>query len=126
MKALVQTTRRPDITIYRNGRIDISAHVVALLKINQGDVVNVVRDDEGEIYLCVSFRVPLYGRFSGRCVFTNRKGHHMRTYSKSICNELFQLMHAPESMRIAHIAIGEMHCIDGLSILTLILKRETT
>jgi hypothetical protein len=125
MKALITAaSRRPDITIYRSGRIDISAHVADKLDIHQEDVIDIAADDDGEIYLYVSHRAPLYGRFRGRCVRTNRCGRHMRAHSEPICDELFRQMHLPASVLVARIASGELRTINNVNYLTLILKRH--
>ena len=51
-KFLGEKTRRPDITFYRNGRIDITASVAERLSLRAGDVIDIARGKE-EYYLYV-------------------------------------------------------------------------
>lgn len=66
MENLLSNTRKPDITFYRNGRIDISAHVVKALELQRGDSIGVTTD--GYEYLLYVTHRGGNGRFDAMCM----------------------------------------------------------
>ncbi len=75
VSVLGERTRKADIKVRRNGRIDISARVVRMLGIRPGDVVDLAVDD-GEYYLYVRRRHSegVHGRHEGVCTPTTKNG----------------------------------------------------
>ncbi|MCU6767354.1 hypothetical protein OCV73_00055 [Barnesiella propionica] len=107
-KLLGNTTRRPDITFYKNGRIDITARVARLLGISRGDVIDICTDGY-EYYLYVRLHASgnNLGRHEAQCIPTNRspKCRNFRTYSSRLCKIILERCNAKE--RIAF-PIGEL------------------
>lgn len=86
--------RKTDLTFYKNGRIDISAHVANILSIHKGDVIDVLIDnpDYGmEIYLYVRMRAPTVGKYEATCFQTHKRSRNFRTYSKCLSSKLLSL-----------------------------------
>lgn len=71
MENLLSNTRRPDISFYRNGRIDISACVVKALELQRGDSIGITTD--GYEYLLYVAHRGGNGRFDAMCIPTNVK-----------------------------------------------------
>ena len=84
MKSLLGNTRKPEITFFKSGRIDISASVAKHLRLCGGDVIDVMCDND-ELYLYVKVRQP-NGKHKASVYQTNRHGHNFRTYSKILAN----------------------------------------
>lgn len=108
MKSILgNTTRRPDITFYRSGRIDITAHVARILGLREGDVIDIFMDpDSGEhmLYVC-QHAADAPGRFEAQCRLTNKhkRGHNFRCHSKRLCDAI---LNASNCDNIARLPIG--------------------
>lgn len=80
MTSLLPSTRRPDITFYHNGRIDISSNIAKQLNIHSGDVIDIMSDG-GEYYLYVRLHAAV-GRHEAQCFIANTVSRHtFRAYS---------------------------------------------
>ena len=77
MIKLLERTRRPDITFFRNGRISITARVVRLLSLQPGDSINVAFH-LGECYLLAVRHQNAIGRHVAQC-------HPTKKGSKNYC-----------------------------------------
>lgn len=88
-KFLGERTRRPDITFYRNGRIDITASVAERLSLRAGDVIDIARGKE-EYYLYVRLRRAdgAVGRHEAQCYPSKSGTRNFRAYSKKICSSI--------------------------------------
>jgi hypothetical protein len=63
--SIISSTRRPDISFYRNGCIEINARVARQLALSSGDVIDICRDGD-EYFLCVRQRAAsAVGRHTG-------------------------------------------------------------
>ena len=102
---LGQTTRRPDVTFYRSGRIDITAYVARTLDLHEGDVIDILVDhDDGEYMLFVRQRAAdTPGRFEAQCCHTNKRGNNFRCHSKRLCNVILK---ASNCESVARLPIG--------------------
>ncbi|MDE6297861.1 MAG: hypothetical protein K2L89_08435 [Muribaculaceae bacterium] len=88
MKPLLESTRRPDIEIRRNGRISLSARIVRILTLEPGDTVS-VDIENGEYYLSLRARAgELIGRHHARCYPANRNSSHYRLSSVRLATSL--------------------------------------
>lgn len=104
-RILGNTTRRPDITFYRSGRIDITALVARILGLREGDVIDVLENHDGEeymLYVCQR-AADAPGRFEAQCRPTNKRGNNFRCHSKRLCNVILK---ASNSDNIARLPIG--------------------
>ena len=91
MDTLLPNSRRPDVTFYPDGRIDITAHVAKILHMQQGDVIDIVLAG-AEYLLYVRLRSnECVGRHEAQ-VYPSKRGKHkannFRAYSKTICRAI--------------------------------------
>ena len=92
MQSLVPNSRRPDVTFYPYGRIDISSHVAVKLGLRRGDVIDVA-EHMGEYLLYVRQRAEnVVGRHEA-FVFPSCKGkkqaNNFRSYSRKLCKAIY-------------------------------------
>lgn len=116
MKPLALNNVHPDIKFYPSGLITLSARVVKLLGIKEGDVINVMTEDK-EHYLYVQYRSPL-GKFSGKCLKHKRGSHYMRVYYKDLARAMIGLNKGEE----AYFRIGEPISSNGQLLLPIITR----
>lgn len=89
MRSIIGNTRRPDITFYRNGRIDITSYVTKMLGIHEGDVIDIACVDK-EYYLYIRIKGDkIVGRHRGQCFSSKQNSRNFRTYCKRLCEFLF-------------------------------------
>ena len=88
MSSILHNSRRPDVVFHNNGRIDITARIAKLLRLQDGDVVD-IDTDYGEYLLYVRLRsAQRIGRHEATVHPTNRGKHNnnnFRAYSKNLC-----------------------------------------
>lgn len=92
-RALGESFRQPDVTFYRNGRIDITSRVSRILGLQPGDVIDVAVS-QGEYYLYVRAKGrELHGRYAAQCYQTNKgnRRNNYRAYSKKITDLVLQV-----------------------------------
>lgn len=120
---VTSTSRRPDVAFFRSGRIDISARVAKILDLKQGDAIDIAREDD-EYFLYVAHRAPLFGKFRGQCIRTNKRGGHFRTYSRDLSRAVFAITKSDSLRQKENISVGETISKYGKDYLTLILRRH--
>lgn len=111
MKSILGNTRKPDITFYDNGRIDISSRVSKSLGLKQGDVIDVM-DCGLEYYLYVKLHGPTVGKHEAQCYPTKRGGHHFRAYSFRLCQEMIKASGA--SLHKIQLCAGESCAVNDI------------
>ena len=91
MTSLLQNTRRPDVSFYSSGRIDITARIARALGINPGDVINIDTDgNEYILYVCHRAE-QLTGQHEAQCYPTKRGKHrnnNYRCHSRQLCRAI--------------------------------------
>lgn len=92
MTNLLERTRRPDITFYRNGRIRIAARVARILSIHPGDSINIACRD-GEYLLFANRHETSPGRFEAQCHPTNKGCLNFCASSVRLCRALLSALH---------------------------------
>lgn len=97
---LGNNTRKADIIFHATGRIDIASHVAKQLQLTSGDVLDIMKDPDGEYYLYVKHRAPLNGRYEAMAFPTNRRGNHFRAYSRPLCSAILQTSGADSTARL--------------------------
>lgn len=113
--------RKPDITFYDNGRIDISAHVSNILSIRNGDVIDIL-DYGMEIYLYVRMHAPTVGKYGATCFETKKNSRNFRTYSTCLCKAVMDICKVSDLKKIK-LAVGEPQEIEGYgTVLPIIYK----
>lgn len=94
MDSLLHNSRKPDVSFFRSGRIDITASVCKALDLHVGDVIDVAVDGS-EYYLFVRHRhdpsSPSIGRHQATVRSTKGKSHNMRCYSSKLCQLMLSL-----------------------------------
>lgn len=108
-------TRRPDITFYRNGRIDITARITKILGLRAGDVIDIAYDS-GEFYLYRLRKADdVVGRHEAQCCSSHKGRLHpsrnLRAYSKRICDAILKVARAED---MARVIAGEVCTFDRI------------
>lgn len=104
MSTILGNTRRPDVTFYRSGRIDITSRVAKILNLGDGDVVNIDKQN-GEWLLFVKLRNSfVIGTHEARCYASKKGSRNYRAYSKRLCDAV--LVECGETEK-ARLAMGE-------------------
>lgn len=93
MPNLLNRIRRPDVTFYPGGRIDISSRIAQKLSIQKGDVIDVLAE-KGEYMLYVRLRAEgcLIGRFEAQCYHANigkHRAYNFRAHSRQLTEAVF-------------------------------------
>ena len=83
MQAILQTTRRPDVSFFPSGKIDITARVARLLDMHPGDVIDIAID--GSEYLLFVRVRQASGSHEAMVHTTKRRSHNFRCYSSRLC-----------------------------------------
>ncbi len=97
MESILGNTRRPDVTFYGSGRIDITSRVAKLLLLHDGDVIDVGKQG-GEFYLYVRMRsAGVVGKHEGRIFASKRNTRNFRAYSKRLCRAILDECGAQEA-----------------------------
>lgn len=100
MNSILGNTRRPDIRVTADGRIDISARVARALSIRKGDIIDIVTDGT-EYWLRVYLRADrASGRHEARCYPTTRGGRHFRAASRRLASALLRACSARRTVAI--------------------------
>lgn len=91
MESIISQARRPDITFFSNGRIDIAARITRILRLERGDVIG-IGIHRGEHYLYVRFRSgERRGRYEGTCYPSKGRSRHCRTCSVRLSRAMLSL-----------------------------------
>lgn len=79
MLKVITSPRRPDITVYASGRINLTARVVALLRLHDGDSLNVAYDPP-EILIFADQKASPQARFFAACHPSNPRNASKPAY----------------------------------------------
>lgn len=98
MTSLLPNSRRPDVTFYPDGRIDITARIAKHLNMAAGDVIDIA-EHQGEYLLYVRLKAAqTVGRHEA-CVYPTKRGKHhannFRTYSRRLTDAIFRASSVP-------------------------------
>ena len=124
MTSLLGRSRKPDLTVHRHGKIDITARTAKTLGLRKGDVVDIV-EDGGEYYLTVRHRAEdTVGRHEGVVSPTNPRclrHHNFRCYSRKLAKAVMEICGADgrDSLRLM---TGEEVEIDGRKAVCVIMR----
>lgn len=96
MTSILGNTRKPDVSFYRNGRIDITARVVKALGIEKGDVIDVAMDGDEYLLYVAHKGKDVAGAHEARCYPSNvRNTHNYRCHSKRLCEAMVAAVRTP-------------------------------
>lgn len=93
IRALGNVSRRPDLTAFRSGQIDISSAISKSLGIEAGDVIDIAQL-KGEYYLYIRAKGnTLRGRHQAQChnIVKGNNRHNFRAYSRKITDMLLSV-----------------------------------
>lgn len=85
MHSVLCNTRRPDITFYPNGRIDITSRIAKMLNLCDGDVIDVAVNGPEYMLYIKHRRESIAGSHECTCHASKRNSRNFRTYSRRLC-----------------------------------------
>ncbi len=92
MTSLLKNSRRPDVSFYPDGRIDITSRIAKQLSLGEGDVIDVAIH-KGEYLLYVRHKKEnIVGAYEATVHATKKyktAAYNMRAYSLKLTNALF-------------------------------------
>lgn len=112
-ESLLGNTRKPDVSFFKDGRIDITSRVARALDLADGDVIDVVRCGS-EMYLYVRWRgQDVAGKHTAQCHLTKtrRTCHNFRAFSVKLCRAILE--HCADA-NTARLAAGDKVDIEGI------------
>ena len=94
MTSIINKHRRQDVCFYPDGRIDISTGVAKMLRLQQGDVIDIGVEGKNEYYLYVRLRADeCVGRHVGRVTKANKNTiHNYRANSVAVFNAIHDIV----------------------------------
>lgn len=121
LSSILGNTRRHDISMFSNGRIDITSGIANALGIREGDVIDIMHGDgEFYIYVAVTASSTSCGRHQARCYPSKRGARHFRAYSRRLCAAMLQECRCSKRVDLA---AGATVCINGHTAMHLITRR---
>lgn len=117
---ILGNTRRPDVSFYSNGRIDITARAAKQLNLHDGDVVDIAAID-GECYIYVKhLGTDVMGRHEAACYPTKRGSNNYRCHSVRLTAFILQQHNGARSVKLP---VGEPEQKPTLGIVLPIITR---
>lgn len=115
MKSLFGTkTRQSDIIMYKSGQITFTSYVYNTLELEEGDVIDIVQDDDNELYIVLKIKQAI-GKHKGKLV-QNKKGvKTLHTYAKEVVKHIFNICNEKDAKTLAFY-VGEPTKISGYNI----------
>ena len=126
MTSLLKYTRRPDVSFYPNGRIDITSRIAKQLSLNDGDVIDVF-SHKGEYMLYVRHKKEnIVGAYEATVHATKKykiAAYNMRAYSIRLTHALFtQTCH--ENTEPLRLPAGSPVNLEGIGIAIPLITRN--
>lgn len=120
MGSILGNSRRPDVTFYSSGRIDITARIAKMLNLSQGDVID-IDFYNGEYLLYVRYKCnEVIGRHEARCLASKNKSHNFRAYSKRLTEAILCACNADK----AQLASGAAVELDSIGLAVPLVTRN--
>ena len=117
MHSILQMTRRPDVTLYSSGRIDITSRVAKVIDLHEGDVIDIA-EDEGEYWIYIRQHADSVVGFHEATVKSSKAGsRNFRCYSARLCQYMLSVhgisgkgvtLRVPTGRTIQHSKYGTM------------------
>ena len=90
MTSLLPHSRKPDVSFYPDGRIDITARIAKELNLQQGDVIDVLTQG-WKFLLYVRLRgTETTGRHEAQVYRTKQNSNNFRAYSRTITDVILE------------------------------------
>lgn len=97
-------TRRPDITFYRSGRIDITARIANIIGLRAGDVIDIGRENGEYLLYCLHKAENTIGRHEAQCISTHKGRLHpsrnLRAFSKRLTDRILSITTKGDMARV--------------------------
>lgn len=119
MEHLIKNSRRHDITISTSGIMSLSARLVRMLDIQDGDTIN-VGCDKDNYYIYVAYRRQEAVRCKAKCYSLNKSGRCMRCCSKELAMGIINKV--AKGQRTVKLPIGNAMLLNGRVAVPLITK----
>ncbi len=120
-QSILGNTRRPDISFFASGKIDITSRIVKALDMAEGDVIDIMVGG-GEYYFYVSSRSSMVcGKHEAQCYPSKHGSKHFRAYSRRLCAAIFQ---ASGFSNHASFAAGEVVEVNGRKAIPIIIRKN--
>lgn len=110
MTTILKTTRRPDVSFYANGRIDITARVTKALNLSEGDCIGIAVVDNDFLLYKKYQAAEIVGRHEARLRITKRgkyRNSNMRTNSRTLCAAILSAVGNADKARLP---VGNLIC----------------
>lgn len=120
-QSILGNTRRPDISFFASGKIDITSRIVKALDMAEGDVIDVMVGN-GEYYFYVSSHSSIVcGRHEAQCYPSKHGSRHFRAYSRRLCAAMLKA--SGFNLR-ASFAAGEVVDVNGRKAIPIIIRKN--
>lgn len=123
MQSILGNTRKKDITFRRDGQINISARVASALGLENGDVIDVLRD-RMEYYLYVKIKAPTVGKHEASCFRSKKNCNFFRAWSKKLCSAMIEASGVSDpNLKKIDLIVGEPTSLEHIgSVVPIIYK----
>lgn len=92
MHSILQFTRRPDVTFYANGRIDITSRVAKAIGLHDGDVIDILEEIHGEYFIYIRHHADrVCGNHEATVHATKAGSRNFRCYSSRMCHYILSM-----------------------------------
>lgn len=119
--SILGNTRRPDISFFASGKIDITSRIVKALGMVEGDVIDIMAGD-GEYFLYVSSHASsLCGRHEAQCYPSKHGSRHFRANSRRLCAAILK---ASGSDLHASFAAGDVVQVNNRKAIPIIILKN--
>lgn len=102
MESLLGNSRKPDISFYKDGHIDITARIAKCLSLSEGDIIDIVKDGR-ELLLYVKLKSEqAIGLHTGRCRSTKpqKSYRNFRVNCKRLTDAIFEICNATDVVQL--------------------------
>lgn len=117
----IESNVKPDIKFMPNGDIHLTAKVVSLLGIKEGDAIQVARDENDETYIYIHTRRAKDKNITGIARRANKSAGYLRVRWLSLSREIIK---SDGRAPFAAYRVGDPHEIEGLKVLPIITRKN--
>lgn len=124
MQSVITRFRKPDITFFPCGRIDITAKVAKALDLQDGDSIDVATDN-GDFFLYVRrrFDPECDFRFNATVHSTKGRSYNFRAYSVELCQGIMKFAYIAGDKFSPQVGVPFNHPTCGVAV-PLIFKKS--
>lgn len=93
-------TRQSDIVMYQNGQITLTSYVYNTLQLKEGDVIDIVQDDNNELYIVLKIKQAI-GKHKGKLRQSKERVKTLQTHAKEVVKYMFEFCNEKDAKAIA-------------------------